>query len=221
MNKVKDIVVDIVDDHKMVIMGLVEMINDFEGVRIGHTYHDGTSLLEGLAQQQPDILLMDVQMPDVRGDELAALVAKAYPEVRMIAITGFNTSEYARLMLEKGVLGYVLKNTDEFKLKEAIEQVHKGEQFIDPVMQGKILNDLYRNEKTKSGRQQPMLTRREKEILHMIIEEMTGQQMAESLDLSLRTIENHRVSLMQKLQAKNTAGIVKRAFQLGLVSGKD
>ena len=213
----KDIVVDIVDDHKMVIGGLRDMLKGFSGLQLGHTYANGKDLLEGLAVRQPDVLLLDIQLPDIHGDELAGVIRLAYPAIRIIALTGFNTAEHARLMLEKGVAGYVLKNTDENKLLRAIETVAGGGRYIDAPIQEKILNELYGDEKEQGLGYKPMLTRREKEILSLIMEELTSQQMADRLALSLRTVENHRVSLMQKLNAKNSAGIVKRAFQLGLV----
>lgn len=213
----KEIIVDIVDDHKMVISGLKDMLKGFEGIQLGHTYDTGKDLLAGLALQQPDILLLDIQLPDITGEELAAIIRLAYPAVRIIALTGFNTATHARMMLEKGVSGYVLKNTDEHKLYQAIQTVYQGGRYIDAPVQEKIMNDLYGNDSNRDAGYKPVLTKREKEILNLIMEELTSQQMADRLQLSLRTVENHRVSLMQKLNAKNSAGIVKRAFQLGLV----
>lgn len=212
-----DIIIDLTDDHRMVIDGLRSMLHGFEGIKIGHTYNNGNDLLEGLSRHQPDILLLDIQLPDVSGIELASIITKAYPSVKIIVVTGFNTADYARIMLENGVSGYILKNTDEHKLKLAIETVYRGGQFIEPLIQEKIVDELYGSGKSREIGIKPILTRREKEILHLILEELTSQQMAERLELSLRTVENHRVSLMQKLNAKNSAGIVKRAFQLGFI----
>lgn len=201
----------------MVIGGLRDMFKGFPGLRLGHTYDNGRELLAGLALQQPDVLLLDIQLPDMHGEELAGIIRLAYPAIKMIALTGFNTAEHARLMLEKGVSGYVLKNTDEHKLLQAIQTVAQGGRYIDAPIQEKILDELYGKERAQGEGYKPILTRREKEILNLILEELTSQQMADRLQLSLRTVENHRVSLMQKLNAKNSAGIVKRAFQLGLV----
>lgn len=211
------ITVDIVDDHKMVIGGLKDMLRTIPNIIVGNTYENGRTLLPGLQLSQPDILLLDIQMPDVRGDELAALLTKSYPSVKIIAVTGYNTTDYARLMLDCGVAGYLLKNTDEHKLRLAIETVYKGGQFIEPYIKDKMVNEAYGNAPLEPSRVKLSLTRREKDMLKMIMDELTSQQMAAKMGLSLRTIENHRVSLMQKLDAKNMAGIVKKAFQLGLV----
>ncbi len=211
------IFIDIVDDHKMVIGGLKDMLKTFSDITVRNTYSNGKELLRVLQKHQPDILLLDIQMPDVRGDELSVLISRSYPQIKIIAITGYSTADYARLMLNSGVSGYLLKNTDEHKLRLAIETVYKGAQYIEPFIQERLNNELYSSSKIDLFGVKPILTRREKDILDMILNEMTSQQMAEKMKLSLRTIENHRVSLMQKLDAKNMAGIVKRAYQLGFV----
>lgn len=210
------IIIDIVDDHKMVIGGLKDMLRTFPDITVRNTYENGKSLLLGLQREQPDILLLDIQMPDVRGDELTVLISRSYPLIKIIAVTGYNTTDYAKLMLDSGVSGYLLKNTDEHKLRLAIETVYSGKKYIEPSIQERLNNDLYGPSKFEPLGVKPTLTRREKDMLNMILDEMTSQQMADKMGLSLRTIENHRVSLMQKLDAKNMAGIVKRAFQLGL-----
>ncbi len=212
-----NIIIDIVDDHKMVIGGLKGMLMTIPGVTLGNAYENGKELLKGLQKQQPDILLLDIQMPEVMGDELAALILKSYPAIKIIAVTGYNTTNYAKLMLQAGVSGYILKNTDEFKLQQAIAAVYEGRKYIEPSIHDKLKQEQLGTGARAFSGLKPTLTRREKDMLQMIMDEMTSHQMAERMGLSLRTIENHRVSLMQKLDAKNMAGIVKRAFQLGLV----
>ncbi len=209
--------IDIVDDHKMVINGLTDMLKPLKGMQLGASYETGAALLVGLQREQPNILLMDIELTDVRGDELAKLVSKTYPLVKIIALTGYNLVEYATLMMDAGASGYLLKNTDEHKLSTAIETVFNGGQYIEPVIREKLSQLKARALEASPLGIKPTLTRREKDILDMILKEMTSQEMAQELKLGLRTIENHRVSLMQKLDAKNSAGIVKRAFQLGLV----
>lgn len=211
------ITVDITDDHKMVINGLRDMLGSIPGMQVGQTYEEGTALLQGLQKIQPDVLLLDIQLPDVRGDELAKLITRSYPLVKIIALTGFNMAEYARLMLDAGASGYLLKNTDEHKLRVAIETVHQGGKYIEPAIHDKLNEERYGSTEKAELTVRPNLTRREKDILELILKERTSTEMAEALKLSLRTVENHRVSLMQKLDARNMAGIVKKAFQLGLV----
>jgi DNA-binding NarL/FixJ family response regulator len=207
----------IADDHKVVINGLQNMLQAFPHIRVMGVYNDGKSLLQGLAKEQPDVLLLDIQMPDASGDELAAIISASHPQVRILVMTGFSTSYYIRNMLEKGASGYLLKNTDEYILVQAIEAVNKGEQFIDPSLRQQFIQDLMESRKLEHAR--PSLTRREKEILSLILEEYTSQEIADKLSLSLRTVENQRVSLLQKLQVKNTAGLVKMAIEMKLLEG--
>ncbi len=207
--------VDIVDDHKMVINGLVEMLKTIDGMETGCTYDSGAALISGLQKKRPDILLMDIELTDVRGDELAALVSKLYPEVKIIAITGYNLVEYAILMIEAGVAGYLLKNTDEYKLSTAITTVYDGGTYIEPIIRDKLDSRAQSTTPTSLAIKKS-LTRREKDILGMILKQMTSNEMAVELKVSVSTVENHRISLMQKLDARNIAGIVIKAFKLGL-----
>jgi DNA-binding NarL/FixJ family response regulator len=209
----KKIIVDIADDHQMIIGGLKEMMAGIDIIQLGCTYNSGIALLNGLQKTQPDVLLLDIQMQDVNGDELAALITKTYPSVRILVVTGFDTVEYATLMLGKGATGYLLKNTDEYKLKQAIEAVYKGKQYIEASIQKK----LEEAERENSLTEKPILSKREKDILRLLLEEYTNQQIADKLFISLRTVEFHRMALIVKLNAKNAIGMAKRAIQLGLV----
>ncbi len=209
----KKIIVDIADDHQMIIGGLKEMMAGIDIIQLGCTYNSGIALLNGLQKTQPDVLLLDIQMQDVNGDELAALITKTYPSVRILVVTGFDTVEYATLMLGKGAAGYLLKNTDEYKLKQAIEAVYKGKQYIEASIQKK----LEEAERENSLTEKPILSKREKDILRLLLEEYTNQQIADKLFISLRTVEFHRMALIVKLNAKNAIGMAKRAIQLGLV----
>lgn len=208
----RKITVDMVDDHQMILGGLKDMLQNMDNIMLGNAYTTGVELLKGLQKQQPDVLLLDIQMQDVNGDELCAIINKSYPMVRILVVTGFNTADYATLMLEKGAQGYLLKNTDEHKLKYAIETVYKGGKYIEPSIQDKINNNTYSGKSRK-----PSLSKREKAILQLLLEEHTNQEIAEKLNISMRTVEYHRLSLLQKMDAKNVIGMVKRAYESGMV----
>ncbi len=117
--------------------------------------------------------------------------------------------------MRNGCKGYLLKNTDVDTLIQAIGQVHEGHEYIEPSLKEQLMQNMFQFR--KQGKKSPTLTRREVEILHFIIEENTNQQIADKLFLSLRTVEKHRFSLLQKLDVKNTAGLVKTAIEMGLV----
>jgi len=129
----------------------------------------------------------------------------------MIALTNVDVISQVKQMLQKGCLGYLLKDVSPEILLKAIETVHNGEQFLKEEFKTQLLNSLSGNESNH------LITRREKEILKLIVEENTNQEIAGKLFLSLRTVENHRNNLLQKLQVKNTAGLVKIAIQEGLI----
>lgn len=208
--------VAIVDDHSVVINGLQHMLQHFDTINIVGVYENGKSLLEGLKTIKPDVLLLDIQLPDINGNDLTVIIKKEYPSIRILAMTGFDMTYYVKTIMHKGATGYLLKNTTEKILVEAIETLYAGEQYIDPSLREQLLQDLLNNR--KSTVQNPTLTRREKDVLKLIVEENTNQEIAKKLFLSLRTIEHYRTNLMQKLDVKNTAGLVKIAIQMGLMN---
>ena len=203
--------VAIVDDQVIILNGLQKILAEAEHIQVSALYSSGSELLKGLETQQPDVLLLDIQMPDQSGIELAAIIAKKYPAVKMIALTNVDVLTQMKQMLQKGCLGYLLKDVSPQILINAIETVNNGEQFLNENLKKQLLSSL-------SGQDnKQIITRREKEILKLILEENTNQDIANKLFLSLRTVENHRNNLLQKLNVKNTAGLVKIALQEGLV----
>ncbi|SKA05484.1 DNA-binding response regulator, NarL/FixJ family, contains REC and HTH domains [Chitinophaga eiseniae] len=205
----------ITDDHLLVINGLKAMLAPYPHITIVYESNAATTLMEALPAAQPDVLLLDIQMPDIDGLELCKLVHKNHPDIKIIALTNFMESHYIKQMLRNGASGYLLKNTDQEALVAAIEQVYNGEQFLDAGIKQQLLHEMLTGQRS-SGYEIP-LTRREKEILQLIAEEHSNQQIAEKLFISLRTVETHRLNLTQKLAVKNTAGLVKEAIKRGLV----
>jgi DNA-binding NarL/FixJ family response regulator len=203
--------VAIVDDQVIILNGLQKILADAPHVKIEGVYNNGDDLLEAMEKNIPDVLLLDIQMPGKSGPELAVIIAKKYPTVKMIALTNVDVIAQVKQMLQKGCLGYLLKDVSQEILLKAIETVHNGEQFLKEDFKTQLLNSLSGNDSNH------LITRREKEILKLIVEENTNQEIAGKLFLSLRTVENHRNNLIQKLQVKNTAGLVKVAIQEGLI----
>ncbi len=212
----KPIKVAIIDDHPMVITGIQNMLASRKDIEMIATYESGEALLNGLKQQQPDVLLLDIQLPGIKGDELAEMIREQWPSVKILAMTGFDTPFYVRNMFEKGCLGYLLKNTGQATLIHAIETVNKGETYIDEALKEQLLQHVLKIKKTSVPGAPPVLTRREKDILRLIVQEYTSQEIADTLFLSLRTIEKYRLNMLQKLHVRNTAGLVKAAISMGL-----
>jgi len=210
-----NITVAIADDHPLILQGLHTLLSGQQGIHVTATYRNSRDLLEGIVQEKPNILLLDIQMPGKNGIELAGIVTQTCPETGIIALTNLNGSFYIKSMLNKGVKGYVLKDSDETVLLEAIAAVYKGLSYLDPSLRDRAWQDMV---KTKKGPPaQHTLTRREKEILRLIASEYTSEEIADKLFLSYRTIETHRTNLMLKLGTKNMVGLVKAAIQMGLM----
>lgn len=205
----------IVDDHVLIVQGLKHLLQQHTDIIIADIYTSGKALLEGLAQQQPDVLLMDIQLPDKSGNELVRMVNKEYPSIRIIALTSMDTIFHIKDMMQHGCLGYVTKQAGQDVLIEAIRKVYKGEEFLEESIKERWIQSMIKTDK-ENAKTTP-LSRREKEILKLIATELTNQEIADKLFLSQRTVESHRYSLLQKLNVKNTAGLVRMAVQMGLI----
>jgi DNA-binding NarL/FixJ family response regulator len=184
-------------------------------MQITGSYSNGAALQEGLAQKLPDVLLLDIQMPGQTGDELAPILLKQYPTMRILALTNQDDLYYINSMLNNGVVGYVLKTTSEDILLNAIRTIHAGGEYVDQSLKEKIIQQAAHAERIKN--ETPMLSHREKEVLAHIAADLTSQQIADAMFISKRTVDNHRQSLLLKLGVKNVASLVKKAMHLGLL----
>jgi len=198
----------IVDDHFMVIEGIRSLIQNDSNIEwMGHATH-ANSCLSFLQNQLPDVILMDVSMPDMNGIDLCALVKQKYPSVFIIGLSTFNQQSFIQKMMENGASGYVLKNATKVELLEAISVVGKGKVYMSfevaETMKNKPASDI-------------ILTRREKEVLKLIADGMTNNEIAKNLFISSTTIDTHRKNLLEKFDAKNTAVLIKMATQMQII----
>lgn len=206
--------IGIVDDHSLILNGLEHMLRDQSDCTILFTAQSGEELMTQLADQLPDVLLLDIELPDSNGIELCAAVLKRYPNLPIIALTNHDEVVYVKKMLQSGARGYLLKGTDKQKLLQAIQSVTQGKQYLDSQVEQAVLMQAL------GGKRQDAvvrLTKRESEILALIASEHSNQEIADKLFVSVRTVESHRHSLNQKLNSKNSAGLVKEAYLRGLV----
>jgi DNA-binding NarL/FixJ family response regulator len=215
MTHTEHIKIAIADDHPLVISGLHYLLAAHAGMELTGAYSNGRELLAGLAQQLPDVLLLDIHMPGQTGDELAAIITEQYPQVRILALTNEDNVYHIKNMLRKGVHGYLLKTSREDVLLDAIRRVNAGGQYLELALQEKVMRDNLDAKKQVSAA--PELSRREKEVLQYIATDLTSQQIADKLFVSKRTVDNHRLSLLMKLGVKNVAALVKKGIQLGLI----
>ncbi|HEU5145762.1 MAG TPA: response regulator transcription factor [Chryseosolibacter sp.] len=205
----------IADDHLLVVNGLKAMLQKDPDISILFAATSGAELLEQLTIAQPDVLLLDIQMPDMNGIDLCKVIHKNYPGVRIIALTNFEQSSYVKQMMRNGATGYLLKNIDVKTLKQAIDSVMENKTFVQDQVKNNLMGEMLMGKKQTS--QGISLTKREVEILSLVAREMTNQEIADKLFISIRTVETHRINLTQKLGVHNTAGLVKEAYRRGLV----
>lgn len=200
----------IIDDHRIVtqaISGLLGQYKDFKVVGVGY---DGKSALEMVVNQKPDVLLLDLQLPILSGSEILPVIRKAYPELRVIILTASQLKQTWQKVLSLGASGIALKSVASDVLVDGIRQVVRGEMFIDPDIQESLAQN-------NSGAYIELpeeliseLTRREREILLLVLNELTSKQIAQKLNISDRTVSKHRENIYHKLSVNSTDEI----FQL-------
>ncbi len=198
----------IVDDHYMVIEGIRSLLQNEKCIEWAGHAMNASSCLAFLQRQQPDVILMDINLPDKSGIELCKEVKEKYPYVFIIGLSTFNQQSFIQKMMDNGASGYVLKNATQEELMEAIKTVVKGKIYLSI----EASQTLQKNEATNI-----VLTRREKEVLELIAEGMTNNVIAQKLFISPTTVDTHRKNLLAKLEAKNTASLIRMATQLQLI----
>mgnify|MGYP001304179789 CR=1 FL=1 len=208
------ITVAIVDDHPLVIQGLRTVLDASGKIQVIGAAQSGGELMQWLLTSQPEVLLLDIDLPDNDGIELCKMVLKDYPGIRILALTAYSQVSFIESMVKNGAKGYLFKNTSESELIAAIEALHAGKEYFSEAVYKKM---LFKDKFQRGAPFVPKLTRREKEILELIFQEKTNQEIASELFISVSTVETHRTNLCSKLNARNTAGLVKNALKFGLL----
>ncbi|PCE62539.1 hypothetical protein B7P33_18045 [Sediminicola luteus] len=204
----------ITDDHELVLQGIATMLENTSEVVIAGLYKNAAETKQGMADELPDVLLLDINLPDINGIDLAKQLLKKYPDLKILALTNFEDVSFVKRMLKIGVQGYLLKNTDKLELLTAISTVLSDEVYLQSDIQKKLLSQT---KKPADNGLKPKLTRREQDVLVAISEELTTQEISEKLFISPKTVETHRMNIMSKLGAKNSVGIIKIALEKELL----
>ncbi len=198
----------IVDDHYMVIEGIRSLLQNEKGIEWAGHAMNAASCLAFLNKQQPDVILMDINLPDKSGIDLCKEVKEKYPSVFIVGLSTFNQQSFIQKMMDNGASGYVLKNATQEELTDAIVTVIKGKTYLSE----EASHTLRKDEEATI-----VLTRREKEVLELIADGMTNNEIAKKLFISVTTVDTHRKNLLAKLEAKNTASLVRIATQMQLI----
>lgn len=204
MGKIK---VFIVDDHYMVIEGIQSLLsNDQDFEFTGHA-STAVSCLSYLDRNEPDVILLDISLPDMSGIDLCLEIKKKHPAIYILGLSTFNQHSFIEKMLDNGASGYILKNATKQELSLAIKNVYAGKRYLS-YEATLTLRDTH-----LAATQAPVLTRREKEILKLISEGLTNPGIADKLFISVATVETHRKNLLAKFKVKNTANLIKVAAE--------
>lgn len=205
----------ITDDHPMVLKGIQSMLKETQDIKIVGVYKNAAETLHNISKNAPDILLLDINLPDINGINLCKRLKNKNETLKIIAISNYDEISFVRRMLNNNADGYLLKNTDKLELLKAFKTVLSGECYLQKDIQKKMIQQsLGKKHKNKFL---VKLTRREKEVLCAIAEELTTYEISEKLFISPKTVETHRMNIMSKLGAKNSVGMIKAAFQQGLL----
>ena len=213
----------IVDDHKIVRDGIKAMLEDNPEVQILGESSNGKEAIDFVnsSKIETDIVLMDINMPELDGIQATKQIKQDSSATKVLALTMLNEQQHIRKMIEVGASGYILKSSSQEELIEAIKKIYRGNHHFSEEAAQSILQDLVNPELTKKASDVFIeITDREKDVLQLIVEEYTNQEIADKLFISVRTVDAHRRNLLQKIGAKNTAGLVRYAIENNLFKSK-
>ncbi len=192
----------------MVVEGIRSLLQHQKDIEwMGHAMN-GASCMAFLQRQQPDVLLLDINLPDKSGIDLCKEIKARYPTIHIIGLSSFNQLSFIEKMMSNGASGYVLKNATQEELIDAIESVMAGRKFLSAEV-----STIVKKADTKTL----LITRREKEVLSLIADGFTNNEIADKLFISTTTVDTHRQSLLAKFEAKNTATLIRAAMQLQFI----
>ncbi|MFC4163770.1 response regulator [Epilithonimonas zeae] len=209
----------IVDDHQLMIEGLKVLLEDELGIKVVSGAASMGEAIKILEQQQVDIILMDINMPEISGIDMTKKIRELYPAVKVIALTMHEDISVISKMIKAGASGYILKRTNMQEVVDAIRAVHQNGRYLSASVQHVIMDNLMSPEELLDTAEEdkPVLSSRELEVLQLIAKEFSNEQIGEALYISERTVEAHRRNIFIKTKTKSIVGLIKYALNEGLV----
>jgi DNA-binding NarL/FixJ family response regulator len=206
------------DDHKIMREGLCSLLRSDPRVEIVGVAEDGRSAIQLVREQKPDVVVMDVAMPDLNGIDAARRIKADMPEVRILALSMHSDKRYISSMLQAGASGYLLKDCAFKELVQAIHTVARRQVYLSPSIASLVTDDYVRQLMVKDGSPASLLSPKEREVLQLMAEGHSTKQIATTMNLSVKTIETHRQQVMEKLGLHSIAELTKFAIREGLTS---
>jgi len=207
------------DDHVMFRQGIKNILEKDKGLEVIGEAGDGLKLLELLNKATPDMIILDISMPNLRGIEATQEIKMILPEVKVLILSMHKDKEFVYSAISAGAEGYLLKEDADTELFAAIEKIRQEGRYISPLLLGDLTDELFQaHHKGQLTLQIEPLTTREREVLKLIAEGTSNKEIADLLFISVRTVENHRANIMRKLNIKSTANLIKYAIRKGYTS---
>jgi DNA-binding NarL/FixJ family response regulator len=207
----------LVDDHTILREGVRALLAGEREIVVVGEAGDGREALEKVETLRPDIVLMDMVMPGMNGLEATTLIKQRHSEVKVLILSMYDDDEYVQQVIQAGASGYLLKGMAADDLVLAIREVHAGSSFLNPAVAAKLIEDYVRRVRGDVDVAGDLLTAREREVLKLIAEGNTNQEIADALHLSRKTVESHRANIMRKLDLHDVTELVKYALRTGLI----
>jgi len=209
------------DDHAVLRDGIRQIVNGSRGLEVVGEAADGLELLKLVNREHPDMVILDISMPGLRGIEAAIELKKAHPGIEILFLSMHKKLEYLHRAIQTGARGYLLKEDTGSELIRAIDAIRRGETFLSPIILKEMPSDLIGVLSPDSGYGEDPLTERERQVLTLIASSKTNKEIAEALFISIHTVHNHRKNIRKKLNLRKTADLVKYAIQKGYFSETD
>jgi DNA-binding NarL/FixJ family response regulator len=213
----KKINIFLVDDHQIVRDGIKSLLLDSSEISIAGEAMNGKELLDKIELAKPDVILMDISLPDISGIELTRQISRKYPDIKVVILSMYTQEEFITNAIAAGAKGYLPKNTTRQELLNAIIAVYNGNEYYNDAVSKIILENyissVRKSKENETEAETETLSAREKQILKHFAEGMTNQEIADKLFISIRTVESHKNHIMQKLGVKNTVELIKYALK--------
>jgi DNA-binding NarL/FixJ family response regulator len=206
------------DDHNMLRQGIKKLIQESKDMVVVGEVNDGLELLDLLKKNTPNLVILDISMPNLRGIEAAQEIKMIYPEVKILILTMHKRKEYLSHAISAGADGYLLKEDTDAELFSAIETIRQGGFYVSPLLSSTLTEDLIQIYRGNGKPLDEPLTNRERQVLKLIAEGKSTKEIADVLFISPRTVEHHRANMMKKLNLKKIADLVKYAIRKGFTS---
>lgn len=210
----------IADDHRLVRAGIRSLLEELSDVEVIGEAGNGRELLGLLEANQPGLVLIDIAMPEMNGLEATAAIAAKYPYVKVIILSMYASEEYVWRAFEAGAGGYLLKDAAPVELELSIKTVMNGSKYMSPVVSQQVVNDYVRHSNGGMSWKE-MLTPRQREVWQLIAEGKSTKDIAAQLQISPKTVDTHRLQLMERLEVYDVVGLVKLAIKAGLIAPRD